>query len=323
MFGKGKSKQFGMILAVLLLGFFILTGCQQDSASNESEEGTNEEEKNEENTSSEAALPYEKIIVDSPAIAHYMALYDIPLVGVPTTEKAMPEVYEGVTEIGVAVKPNIETIVSLDPDLFIGDQVLQQFSRELVESHGIETLYIDNSSYEAVYDSILQIGELMGLGEKGEAFVAEQRELESEILERAEGLKGKKVALIMGTAESYQLATKNSYLGSMLEKIGVENVTDVEDTDQEYMTFSKESLVADNPDYIIALAHGGNPHQVAQSFEEEFSSSFWSDTTAMQEDQIYFIDSFTFPVTGSVYNVETLEKVVNLLERGVADENEQ
>lgn len=308
-----------IIIAIFLLALLILTGCQEESNASEENQETNN---NEETTSND--LPYERIVVDSPSIAHYMALYNIPLVGVPTTEREMPEEYEGITEIGIAVKPNIETIVSLNPDLFIGDQVLQQFSKELVESHGIETLYIDNSTYEAVYDSILQIGELMGMEDKGEEFIAEQQALESEILESAADLKGKKVALVMGTAESYQLATKNSYLGSVLEKIGVENVADaVEETNQEYITFSKERLVADNPDYILALAHGGDPKQVAESFKDEFSSSFWDDTTAKIEDQIYYIDSSNFPVTGSVYNVQVLEKTVNLLERGVVDDSKQ
>lgn len=295
------------MIVIFLLTIFILVGCGQ--------EGTN---------NSKEAENYERIIVDSPAVAHYMSIFDVPLVGIPTTDKPMPEEYEGLEEIGIAVKPNIETIVSLNPDLFVGDQLLEQFSKDLVESKDIETLYIDNGSYEAVYDSILEIGKLLELEETAESFIDEQRAAETDILVQVEALKGKKVALLMGTAESYQLATKNSYLGSILEKLGVENVADeVEETDQDYVTFNKESLVAANPDFILALAHGGDPAQVEQSFKEEFGLTIWDDTTAKVENQIYYIDSYSYPVTGSIYNVEVLERVVNLLESGPENGSEQ
>lgn len=321
MFRKTNRKWF-ILLVGILLSLFVLAGCGQDSTTEGEPEETNQDTETEE--VEEQALPYENIVVDSPSIAHYMAIYDIPLVGVPTTSKPMPEEYEGLTEIGIAVDPNIETILSLDPDLFIGDQVLEQFSKEKVESRDIETLYLDNSSYDAVFDSILELGELMGLEEVGDEFVEAEKAKEAEILEQAASLEGKKVALLMGTAESYQLATNNSYLGSILEKIGIDNVADViEDTDQEYVTFNKESLVDANPDYILALAHGEDPDQVAASFEEEFESSIWEDTTAKIQDQIYFIDTLHFPVTGSVQNVEVLENLVNLLENGPTDDSEE
>jgi iron complex transport system substrate-binding protein len=315
---RTNKKRIITFLGVFLLGILILLGCQQEPTSGEDNQDTNQSE------GTSDALPFERIVVDSPSIAHYMSLYNVPLVGIPTTTKPMPEEYEGLTDIGIAVQPNIETIVSLDPDLYVGDKVLEQFSKDQVESYGINTVYIDNSSYEAVFDSVLEIGELLGFKDIGETFVSEQRAQESVILEQAEELAGKKVALIMGTAEAYQLATPNSYLGSILEKIGVENIAEeVGETSQEYVTYSKESLVASNPDYILALAHGGEPEQVEQSFKDEFSSSFWDDTTAKRQEQIYYIDSNQFPVTGSIDNVDVLERVVRLLERGSIDDGGQ
>lgn len=327
MFQQRNRKKWIFIIGLLFVFSLVIAGCQDNSETDSDDPSENEEavqEDTQEETTQQEALAYENIVVDSPSIAHYMALYDIPLVGIPTSSKPMPEEYEGVTEIGIAVEPNIETIVSLDPDLFVGDQVLEQFSKEQVESHDIETLYLDNSTYDAVFESILTLGETFGLEEKGEEYIEEAREKEAEVLEEAESLEGEKVALVMGTAESYQLATNNSYLGSILEKIGVENVAEeIEDTDQEYVTFSKESLVAANPDYILALAHGGDPAQVEASFQDEFESDFWNDTTAKMEHQIYYLDSLYFPVTGSIDNVEVLERVVDLLEQGTFDESEE
>jgi iron complex transport system substrate-binding protein len=326
-FQQRNRKKWIFIIGLLFVFSLVIAGCQDNSETDSDDPSENEEavqEDTQEETTQQEALAYENIVVDSPSIAHYMALYDIPLVGIPTSSKPMPEEYEGVTEIGIAVEPNIETIVSLDPDLFVGDQVLEQFSKEQVESHDIETLYLDNSTYDAVFESILTLGETFGLEEKGEEYIEEAREKEAEVLEEAESLEGEKVALVMGTAESYQLATNNSYLGSILEKIGVENVAEeIEDTDQEYVTFSKESLVAANPDYILALAHGGDPAQVEASFQDEFESDFWNDTTAKMEHQIYYLDSLYFPVTGSIDNVEVLERVVDLLEQGTFDESEE
>lgn len=263
-------------------------------------------------------LPYQRIVVDSNAVAYYMSLYDVPLVGIPTTSKPLPEEYKGLPEIGIAVNPNIETIVSLNPDLFVGDRVLEHFTKEPLEKHGITTFYLDNSSYDAVFDSIMELGQLLNREEIGAAFIECQKEKEAAILADIDHLHDKKVALILGTAEYYKLGTANSYLGSILEKIGVVNIAGkIGETDQDYVTFSKESLIAENPDYIFALAHGGNPAEVKKSFEQEFADPIWDEITAKKENQIFYLDSTNFPVTGTINNVETMEAIVNLLTEGV------
>lgn len=270
-------------------------------------------------------LPFRRILVDSPAIAYYMSLFDVPLIGIPTTNKALPEEYEGLPEIGIPVDPNIEAIVSLNPDLFVGDRLLEQFTKKKLEENGIPSVYLDNSTYDSVYESIIQLGRLLGREEIGNQYVDCQKEKEQEILARTGPLKGKKVALVMGTAEFYKLGTKNSYVGSLLEKIGVDNVANrAGNTDQEYISFSKERLIAEDPDYLLALSHGGNPAEVKKAFEEEFSSALWEGTAAKSNNRIFYLDNTHYPVTGTIFNVETLERMVNLmLEDPRHEENEK
>lgn len=268
----------------------------------------------------ERDFPYERIVVDSNTIAYYMALYDAPLAGIPKTTKPLPEAYQDLPEIGIPVNPNIEVIVSLTPDLFVGDRVLEHFTKDPLEKHGIPTVYLDNASYDAVFDSIIELGELLNRKEIGEAFVECEKEKESAVLTNIEPLHEKKVALILGTAEYYKLGTKNSYLGSILEKIGVLNIADkIGKTDQDYITFSKESLIAENPDFILAISHGGNPAEVRKAFEQEFSEPIWNNVTAKQNEQIYYLDSSKFPVTGTIHNVETLAALVDLLTKGATN----
>ncbi len=270
----------------------------------------------------ERSFPYERIVVDSNTIAYYMALYDAPVVGIPKTSKPLPEKYEGLPEIGIPVDPNIEVIVSLNPDLFVGDKVLEHFTKEPLEKHGINTIYLDNSSYDAVYESIIELGKIFEREEIGEAFVDCQKEKEAAALADIEELKDKKVALILGTAEYFKLGTKNSYLGSILEKIGVENIANkIGETDQDYITFSKESLLAENPDYILAISHGGNPAEVKKAFEQEFAQPVWDQVKAKANGQIYYLDSSQFPVTGTIRNVETLEALVDLLAKGATSDD--
>ena len=329
---KMKIFLFGLISILLVAGCGIEENRKQqgndspdDSTKNEAIESQQQIpciERIDPDHFADRDFPYERIVVDSNTIAYYMALYDAPVHGIPKTNKPLPEKYKDLPEIGIPVDPNIEVIVSLEPDLFVGDQVLEHFTKEPLGKHGIPTLYLDNSSYDAVFNSIIELGKLFEREEIGEAFVECQKEKEAIVLTEAASLQDKKVALILGTAEYYKLGTGNSYLGSILKKIGVQNIAEtVGKTDQDYITFNKESLIAENPDYILALSHGGNPAEVKRAFEQEFSQPIWDRVTAKQKEQIYYLDSSKFPVTGTINNVETLEALVNLLTKGAADDD--
>ena len=257
-------------------------------------------------------LPYNKVVAGTGSIAEYLAAFEIPLVGV-TEQDSIPEMYKDATRVGQPRKLNVEILMSLEPDLFIGDKALLEVNDKDLAGIELNKLYLDNSSYDGVFASIKMIGETFTMNEQADKIVKDLKSKESSVLKGIDDLKGKKVVVLFGTGESYMLATKHSYIGSLLEKLGVENVANsITEQPRPYVQFSLETVVAENPDYILTLAHG-NKEQAAQAFAAEMEKELWKQTPAVQNKQTYPLDDKEFPVTGNIHIMETLENLKNLL----------
>lgn len=57
-----------------------------------------------------------------------------------------------------------------------------------------------------------------------------------------------KVAIVFGKGESYMLATDKSYVGDLLNSIGIFNITDELEADSAYVNFSMEQVLDINSD---------------------------------------------------------------------------
>ena len=66
----------------------------------------------------------------------------------------------------------------------------------------------------------------------------------------------------MGLPGSYIIATENSYVGSLVEMAGGENV--YAGTDQEFLTVNTEDMKSKEPDMILCTAHA-LPEQVTKN----------------------------------------------------------
>ncbi len=260
---------------------------------------------------------YKNIVAASKTIAEYLELFDKDLVGIAEQED-LPEKYANVTRIGAPRRLNLEVIVSLKPDLVVANDSSEKDLEQTMKTQGIETLYLDSSTYDSIFANIEQLGKLFGKEQKAENIVNDLKAKENAILEEAKSLQGKSAAILFGTGEHIQLATKHSYLGNLLEKIGVKNVADVlSDAENKYVPFSLEQLIAQNPDYILTLAHG-NKKQAQAAFKDEFKKPLWQSTEAVKQNRLIHLDDHKYPVTGNIHVLETLEGLIKLLKEAGA-----
>ena len=104
-----------------------------------------------------------------------------------------------------------------------------------------------------MYRSIQELGEIFGREEQARAMVEEFTEFYEEYQTRNEGKEAPKVLVLMGLPGSYIIATENSYVGSLVELAGGENV--YAGTDQEFLTVNTEDMKTKEPDVILCAAH--------------------------------------------------------------------
>lgn len=285
------------IIATLLIGTSVLgVSC---GTSNKVEEEVQEK----------------KIVSATVSATQVMDKLGLDLVGVPTTKTTLPERYIGVTEIGQAFAPNFETIASLNPDLLIVDINFKEKVEEQVKQFGMETYYFDTTSFTNFKGSITELGELLNKKDEAEKVVDElDKSVDSVLKKGKKSNKKPKVAIVFGSAESYMLATDTSYVGDLLNTIGVDNVTDgIDSIDSAYLNFSMEQIVEMNPDYILRLSHG-DLEATKKAFDEEFAKNpAWMTLTATKEGRVYDLDPALFAVTANLSITEAIEELGNII----------
>lgn len=295
------------IILMGLLAAVLMTGCGKTT---NTEPGTAVPQ----GPQAEAQQQELRVIAGTVAAAEILDLIDVDVVGVVSTEKALPERFNGITEIGMPMNPDLEKVVSLNPELYITDASLKESIEALFEGQNIETMFLSNNSYQNILENIESLGQYFGKEEKAKAVLDEMKEREQQVLNSIEGKEAPRVLVIFGTPESFMLATKHSYAGGLVEMLGGINVTDSlgENRPMPYLPFSLETIADLNPDMILRLTHA-SPEVSRAAFEKEFEKGFWVNLEAVKNHRVYDLDPEYFGVTANIRAIEALEKMAEIL----------
>ena len=199
------------ILSLVLAGIMALsvTGCvnqhpEETSSTNESGEV--------------------RLVATSPAVVQICNRLDLDLVGICQSSSELPERYDGVTTVGMAMNPDLEIIKSLDPDYILSPSSLQNDLQPKYASIGVSSLFLNLKSEEGMYASIEGLGEKFGREEEAAVMLEEFDSFMTEFAEKNAGKESPKVLVLMGLPGSYIIATDNSYVGSLVKLAGGTNV---------------------------------------------------------------------------------------------------
>ncbi|MFD1430769.1 helical backbone metal receptor [Lacticaseibacillus mingshuiensis] len=303
--GQGCARRRGAW--VLALGVMIgLAGCGHAPAKQTS------------SSSSQAkSEKVQRVIAGTRTVAQYAAALDLPLVGIDTQD-GQPARYAKTPRIGQPRKPDMEKIASLKPDLYITDSGMMGLLDQGLKQQGVRGLYLNNASYQNVTDSVMQLGKLFNKETQAQAVVKKVQSETDTALKGAGALKGKKVAVLFGAGRGFMLATNYSYLGDLLTRLGLTNVAGtLSQVPSPYVPFSLEKLVAEDPDYILTLAHG-RVDQAKAAFKDELAKPQWQQTTAVKRGHVYPLDDKTYPVTGNLQVATTVQALKHLLLKGAS-----
>ena len=331
MMSKKSSALF--LSGLLLLGSIALTGCvdQRQGKSSATEAAKTEEE---DSGAAETLLaiddPTEKaaveaakkkvasmegeprIIATSPATADICDRLELDLVGVcKSSVSTIPERYAGLTEVGTAMSPDMEIVASLNPDWILSPASLQSDLQPKYEAIDTDWAFLNLRSVPGMYRSIEELGEIFGREEQAETLVAEFEDFYAEYKEKNAGKTSPKVMVLMGLPGSYIIATENSYVGSLVELAGGENV--YAGTDQEFLTVNTEDMKTKEPDVILCAAHA-LPDQVVEMFQKDFKENdIWKHFSAVQNDQVYYLSYELFGMSATFRYPEALEELQPIL----------
>jgi iron complex transport system substrate-binding protein len=307
-----KSK-FNFILIITLL--IVLAGCgtEGDSTAAESQTSTDENESSTEEaeTTEEAALETDgRIISTTVALTEITDALELDLVGVPTSYKDLPERYDGVPEVGMAMDPDMELIRSLDPTDVLTVTTLTTYVEDVFDQTDTEATYMNLDSVESMYEGIAYLGDKYEREEQADELVNTFEEKLAEIEVKVEGKESPKVLILLGVPGSYLVATEDSYVGDLVKRAGGTNAIDQEGV--EYVASNTENLQQSDPDVILRMAHG-MPEEVVEMFDQEFQENdIWSHFEAVQNDRVYDLEETRFGTTANLAAAEALEELVDI-----------
>lgn len=209
---------------------------------------------------------YRRIVVISPG-----AVETLYLIGAEDSILAIPQGREPIwpeektallPSIGNQARPNTELIVSLEPDLIIGNtmnvSLIEDFQRR-----GYAAIIHGAYRMEDIFNSTLLMGRLTGREEEAEALIADKRAkfetIRKELEGRPLGLKG----AFLYAANPIMAFSGATLAGDILRILGVENIAAVPGAAEPIL--SPEYILAEDPDFLFGTISFRTPEDVLAS----------------------------------------------------------
>ena len=191
------------------------------------------------------------------------------------------------TVIGGYWDPNIEVIISLQPDLVIGYSSVPSHVdiADRLEAMNISVMLLDPHNLTDVFDNIILIGRATGkLGEARE--LVDQLEARvSNVVEKVSGLPKVKVYYELWFNPLMSVGP-GTFIDSLITMAGGENI--FHDAATQYPIISSEDVITRNPDVIILPDSYMTDYNV--SIDQITSRPGWSAINAVKNNRICFID---------------------------------
>ncbi len=221
---------------------------------------------------------------------------------------------EGVINTGKVAEPNLENILSAEPDFVIAS-VNTSSNVELLDTFdelGITCAYFDVSTFED-YLSMLKIcTDITGrsdLYEKNGLDVQKQIE---EAEARADGSAPTVLYLRTSTKSIQAKTSEGNVCGEILANLGCVNVADSDETLLE--SLSLEAIMRADPDYIFVTPQGTDKEAALANIEETFTSNpAWQSLTAVKEGRYYVLDPYLYNLKPNERWGESYEKMADIL----------
>ena len=231
-------------LALLIISMFIIS-CAKKNAEN----GKKDENKE-----------YNRIVVLDPATVEmiYMLGAEDKIVGVANLErsKVWPEEKVAKLEsVGTFMKPSLERIITLKPDLVITSALTDDNLNNGLKSNNIEAKRIQANSIEEIFTNFMEVAKMLGKENEANKIIAEKRAKLEEIKKMAAI---NKKGLFVMSASPLMVFGNDNLPNDIMKLLNIKNIAENQKGRNPIVT--PEFIIKENPDIIITLLP--NPTQI-------------------------------------------------------------
>ena len=220
------------------------------------------------------------------------------LVGV-TSFCNFPESATKIQKVGDTLKPNVENIIALKPQVvFVSTASQLESFTAILEKQDIAIFITNPGTLEGIYKSIGKVGEVFDEGEKADALIDGLKNRVAEVIEKTK--KVQKMNTFVQIDKSPFTIGKGSFLTDLIEKAGGISVT--KDVEKPYFKISKERAIALNPSAII----------LSESADNNEPNDVFENSSAVKEKRVYKINADILSRPGPRI-VDALEQIAKSL----------
>jgi len=234
------------------------------------------------------AAPPKRIVALTPFAANTLAKLGVTPVAIGETlggnERFSPKL-ENVQRLPLSHPngPNLEQLAQLDPDLVFSTKTWAKGNQSMKEL-GIEVVLRDPRSIDGAFADTFKIGTMVGRKHYARDLLQSMRK---QVESARKGIaQHPKVMLILGVGRTPFTFLPNSWGGDIVTKAGGVLLTGGVDSDSGFERISDETVVAEDPDIIIAVPHA-NADDIPSLTEYLRDNPAWAGTAAAREGNIY------------------------------------
>ena len=204
----------------------------------------------------------------------------------------VPEKAMDVEVVGSMTSPNIEKIISMQPDLVILRPGMrgQMEIIPILEQNEIQYLAIEYDNF----DQYLYVTRIFtALNERDDLFVKNGLDISNkvqEIVNKAPKDKQPTVLLMFTSTRNVSVKLENTFVGDMLYDLGAKNIAyDAQLSNEEMEIFSMEKVIERDPDFILVQTMGDVDKIKDKLIKDVESNPAWGALTAVKEGRYIFL----------------------------------
>ncbi len=238
------------------------------------------------------------------------------VVGRIETRGDVSESVKDVEIVGSMTSPNVEKIISMQPDLVIlrHDMKGQKNIIPILEENNISFAALEYNNFDD-YMKILQL--FTTLTDKDDFYqkngVKIKEEID-EIINKVPEDEKPSVLILFGTSKGVSVRLPNSMVGDMVGDLGAFNIAyDASLSDEEMEVFSMEKVLERDPDYVLVQTMGDIEKAKERIKEDIEENPAWASLTAVKEGRYIFLDKDLYLYKPNERYAEAYEGLAKIL----------
>lgn len=306
------------MLVILLLLLLIVAGCGTQSSENEEvvTEANGEAITIKDFVDREVTVDGvpEKIVTLGTGEMQIIHELGGSLVGIPTSKDIVIEDLKDAVQVGNTHGMDLEKIAALQPDVVIGDSIMNQKDLASIEGIGSQMIFTNANSIKDIQAQIELFGQLLQQEDKAKELI--QKITDKVVEKQAHTGEKPRVLLIYGAPGTYMAALPNSLSGNMLEAVGGENIAadfpGLENYPQ-YAQLNTERIIQANPQFVFLMTHG-DAVIVKEGFIKEMEQNpSWNNLDAVKGGKIEILPADLFGTNPGSQVTEALDVLHSMI----------